>query len=102
MLYCFLTGCYTQFTHIILLYNVQIEEEELEEFELLEQAAANASFSSNSSVVVRVLAKARGNAQGGKRFGQEQSAVNKKSKHSTMILPTLRHLHKICPYRANK
>ncbi|XP_068750144.1 centromere protein J-like isoform X3 [Montipora capricornis] len=57
----------------------EIEEEELEEFELLEQAAANASFSSNSSVVVRVLAKARGNAQGGKRFGQEQSAVNKKS-----------------------
>ena len=37
-----------------------MEEEELEEFELLEQAAANASFSSNSSVVVKVLAKARG------------------------------------------
>ncbi|XP_027055872.1 centromere protein J-like [Pocillopora damicornis] len=38
----------------------ELEEEELEEFELLEQAAANASFSSNSSVVVKVLAKARG------------------------------------------
>ena len=43
-----------------------MEEEELEEFELLEQAAANASFSSNSSVVVKVLAKARGNLQGSK------------------------------------
>lgn len=42
---------------------IQLEEEELEEFELLEQAAANASFSSNSSVVVKVLAKARGNKQ---------------------------------------
>lgn len=40
-----------------------MEEEELEEFELLEEAAANASFSSNSSVVVKVLAKARGNLQ---------------------------------------
>ena len=42
---------------------IQLEEEELEEFELLEQAAANASFSSNSSVVVKVLAKARGSKQ---------------------------------------
>lgn len=42
-------------------FSLQLEEEELEEFELLEQAAANASFSSNSSVVVKVLAKARGN-----------------------------------------
>ena len=45
---------------------MQLEEEELEEFELLEQAAANASFSSNSSVVAKVLAKARGNLQDGK------------------------------------
>ncbi|XP_078360900.1 uncharacterized protein LOC144645268 isoform X2 [Oculina patagonica] len=44
----------------------EMEEEELEEFELLEQAAANASFSSNSSVVVKVLAKARGNLQDSK------------------------------------
>lgn len=44
-------------------FKIQLEEEELEEFELLEQAAANASFSSNSSVVVKVLAKARGSKQ---------------------------------------
>lgn len=44
-------------------FKIQLEEEELEEFELLEKAAANASFSSNSSVVVKVLAKARGSKQ---------------------------------------
>lgn len=45
---------------VYIFFLIQLEEEELEEFELLEQAAANASFSSNSSVVVKVLAKARG------------------------------------------
>ena len=50
-----------------------MEEEELEEFELLEQAAANASFSSNSSVVVRVLAKARGHVQDSKKVSSGQS-----------------------------
>jgi len=51
-----------------------LEEEELEEFELLEQAAANASFSSNSSVVVKVLAKARGSVQGSRKVISGQSA----------------------------
>ena len=55
---------------------IKIEEEELEEFELLEQAAANASFSSNSSVVVKVLAKARDKAQDGKHVCQGQSVTN--------------------------
>ena len=48
---------------VYIFLKLQLEEEELEEFELLEQAAANASFSSNSSVVVKVLAKARGSKQ---------------------------------------
>ena len=48
---------------VYIFFLIQLEEEELEEFELLEQAAANASFSSNSSVVVKVLAKARGSKQ---------------------------------------
>ena len=48
---------------VYIFFKIQLEEEELEEFELLEQAAANASFSSNSSVVVKVLAKARGSKQ---------------------------------------
>jgi len=56
--------------------NQEIEEEELEEFELLEQAAANASFSSNSSVVVKVLAKARGNLHDSKHVSKEQSVTN--------------------------
>ncbi|XP_020628467.1 centromere protein J-like [Orbicella faveolata] len=51
----------------------ELEEEELEEFELLEQAAANASFSSNSSVVVKVLAKARGNVPDSKKVSSGQS-----------------------------
>ena len=57
-----------------------MEEEELEEFELLEQAAANASFSSNSSVVVKVLAKARGNMQDSKKVLSGQSA-DSRGKH---------------------
>lgn len=59
---------------------MQLEEEELEEFELLEQAAANASFSSNSSVVVKVLAKARGNMQDSKKgiSGQGVDSANNK------------------------
>lgn len=48
---------------VYIFFLIQLEEEELEEFELLEQAAANASFSSNSSVVLKVLAKARGSKQ---------------------------------------
>ena len=48
---------------VYIFFKIQLEEEELEEFELLEQAAANASFSSNSSVVVKVLAKVRGSKQ---------------------------------------
>ena len=57
-------------------FSIKIEEEELEEFELLEQAAANASFSSNSSVVVKALAKARGFAQNTKQVSQRQSVTN--------------------------
>lgn len=64
----------------------QIEEEELEEFELLEQAAANESFSSNSSVVVRVLAKARGNVVGGKLMSRGHGVINKKGKHWVLVI----------------
>jgi len=59
-----------------------LEEEELEEFELLEQAASNASFSSNSSVVVKVLAKARGNVQGSRKVIGGQSADSRGTKLS--------------------
>lgn len=38
---------------------LQVEEEDLEEFEMLEHFADNASFSSNSSLVVKVLQKDR-------------------------------------------
>lgn len=65
---------------------MQLEEEELEEFELLEQAAANASFSSNSSVVVKVLAKARGNVQGSKKVLSRQSADSRGTHLSFDIL----------------
>ena len=58
-------------------YPIQVEEEELEEFELLEQAAANASFSSNSSVVVKVLARARGNVQDSRKVISGQIADSK-------------------------
>lgn len=64
------------FLTLMSVFLIKIEEEELEEFELLEQAAANASFSSNSSVVVKVLAKARGNAQDRKHVCQGQSVTN--------------------------
>ncbi|XP_064612712.1 centromere protein J-like isoform X2 [Liolophura sinensis] len=39
--------------------NSEVEEEDLEEFEMLEHFADNASFSSNSSLVVKVLQKDR-------------------------------------------
>ncbi|XP_022789754.1 centromere protein J-like [Stylophora pistillata] len=55
----------------------ELEEEELEEFELLEQAAANASFSSNSSVVVKVLAKARGGSALISKNNAKEGTVNK-------------------------
>lgn len=65
---------------------MQVEDEELEEFELLEEAAANASFSSNSSVVVKVLAKARSNALGGKSVIQGQSGINNRGTEYFPIL----------------
>ncbi|KAK2574322.1 Centromere protein J [Acropora cervicornis] len=65
----------------------EIEEEELQEFELLEQAAANESFSSNSSVVVRVLSKARGNAMGGKLLSRGHSVMNKKGRGGGVMSP---------------
>ncbi len=37
---------------------LQVDDEELEEFELLEEAAADTSLSSNASVVVRMMSKA--------------------------------------------
>ena len=68
-------------------YNpIQVEEEELEEFELLEQAAANASFSSNSSVVVKVLARARGNVQDSRKVISGQIADSKGTNLSFDIL----------------
>ncbi|KAK3744975.1 hypothetical protein QZH41_008500, partial [Actinostola sp. cb2023] len=42
------------------------EDEDLEEFEMLEEAAANASFSSNSSLVVKMIQRARTKTAGGK------------------------------------
>lgn len=70
-------GCISAISHLdVCFFLIKIEEEELEEFELLEQAAANTSFSSNSSVVVKVLAKARDKAQDGKHVCQGQSVTN--------------------------
>ena len=51
---------YTLNTKCNPVFTWQLEEEELEEFEMLEEAAANSSMSSNCSVVVRMLAKAKG------------------------------------------
>lgn len=68
-----------------------MEEEELEEFELLEQAAANASFSSNSSVVVKVLAKARGNVQDSKKVISGQSA-DSRGRHLSFDILSCSHL----------
>ena len=48
---------------LILLRDIQVEKAELNEFELLEEAAANCSLSSNSSTVLRILSQKKAQAE---------------------------------------
>ncbi|XP_048582461.1 centromere protein J isoform X2 [Nematostella vectensis] len=66
--------------------NEKVEEDELEEFEMLEQAAANASFSSNCSTVVRILEKGKTQKDGGSQTSIKPSTQGyKESKKDAAV-----------------